>query len=141
MDFFYRVEDLLQVLRLVTFLAGNPTRQRVGGPRGVLDELAQLSKAFIEFSFSCHQILCCSPATIPVGPGPVVGIGRLPLQLHGLPVNVFQATARRVQKVLAIVELDEGSVQTFPAVIEFNSGSVQLVLAIGDFMLALSRFS
>ena len=44
-----------------------------------------------------------------MGFGPVVGIGRLPIQLHGLLVNVFQATAPQVQQVLAIVELDEGS--------------------------------
>ena len=88
------------------YLPSSGTRQRAGGSRGVLDELDQLSKAPIEFTVTRYFV---ARRQIFVGSGPVVGICRLPLQLHGLRVNVFQAAARRVQQVLAIVELDEGS--------------------------------
>ena len=87
LEFFYHVEGLLQVLRLITFPVGDPTKQRVGGltvsltkwpsfPRPSLSSPSTVSRFFVSqqlltsmlalsrFSWellnsSCRRFRCC----------------------------------------------------------------------------------
>ena len=77
----HHVKGLQQKLRLIAVSVRNSSRQSMCSTCRVLHEIAKASQAVVEVLLSRLKILCCSPTTIPLGTGPVVGIVRLPLQI------------------------------------------------------------